>query len=182
LQRFLGVASGTAGMELFVTDAQWARIAPLLPKRKRNPKGGRPSADDRACLEGILWELRTGARWRDLPRTYPSPATCWRRFADWEAREVWLGLWRAFLGELDARGPIGWEECFLDGTFAPAKEGGLAVGKTRKGEGTELMVLVERSGLPLGVCLEAATLARSASPSGPSPKSPPPARARVARA
>jgi transposase len=109
----------------FLTEAQWARIAPLLPKRKRNPKGGRPRADDRACLEGILWVLRTGARWRDLPPQYPSPATCWRRLAAWEAEDVWLDVWRAFLGHLDQRGLLGWEECFIDGTFAPAKRGEL---------------------------------------------------------
>ncbi len=56
-----------------LTDAQWARIAPHLPKPKANPRGGRPRADDRACLEGILWVLRTGARWRDLPEWYPGP-------------------------------------------------------------------------------------------------------------
>ena len=49
-------------MEAMLTEAQWARIAPLLPTRRRNPRGGRPRADDRACLEGILWVLRTGAR------------------------------------------------------------------------------------------------------------------------
>jgi hypothetical protein len=58
----------------FLTESQWALIAPLLPRRRPHPRGGRPWADDRACLEGILWILRTGARWRDLPRHYPSPA------------------------------------------------------------------------------------------------------------
>lgn len=109
----------------FLSDEQWARIAPLLPKHHRNPRGGRPRADDRACLEGILWVLRTGARWRDLPERYPSPATCWRRLAAWEAAEVWLDMWRSFLGALDQRGLLGWEECFIDGTFAPAKRGAL---------------------------------------------------------
>lgn len=112
-------------MDAMLSEAQWARIAPLLPKRGRNPKGGRPRADDRACLEGILWVLRTGARWRDLPKDYPSPATCWRRLAEWERAEVWLDLWRTFLGALDQRGLLGWEECFIDGTFAPAKKGEL---------------------------------------------------------
>ena len=67
-----------------LTDAQWALVEPHLPKRKPSAKGGRPPADDRACFEGVLWILRTGARWKDLPKEYPSPATCWRRLAQWE--------------------------------------------------------------------------------------------------
>ena len=106
-----------------LTDAQWERIAPLLPRRKRSPRGGRPRAGDRACLEGILWVLRTGARWRDLPKAYPSPATCWRRLGEWEALDLWREIWRRFLAELDEQGLLGWEECFVDGTFAPAKKG-----------------------------------------------------------
>jgi transposase len=118
-----------------LTDAQWERIEPLLPPRRVSPKGGRPRADDRACLEGILWVLRTGARWRDLPERYPSPATCWRRLAAWEALELWKDIWRAFLGELDQRGLLDWEECFIDGTFAPAKKGDLVSAKHQRVRG-----------------------------------------------
>ena len=50
-----------------LSDAQWARIAPHLPRRKRNPQGGRPPADPRKCFEGILWILWTGAPWKALP-------------------------------------------------------------------------------------------------------------------
>jgi len=67
-----------------LTDAQWAQIQPLLPKRPKRPLGGRPRADDRKVLEGILWMLRRGARWQDLPEEFPSPSTCWRRLWDWE--------------------------------------------------------------------------------------------------
>ena len=42
------------GQEVLLTDAQWERIKPFLPERKRSPRGGRPAADDRVCLEGIL--------------------------------------------------------------------------------------------------------------------------------
>ena len=62
-----------------LTDAQWEKIGPLLPKRPKRPRGGRPPANDRKVLEGILWILRSGARWQDLPDEFPSPATCWRR-------------------------------------------------------------------------------------------------------
>ncbi len=61
-----------------LTDEQWRKIEPLLPKVKRSPEGGRRRVDDRRCFEGILWVLRSGARWKDLPAQYPSPSTCWR--------------------------------------------------------------------------------------------------------
>ena len=111
-------------MQQFLSDEQWARIGPLLPVHRPSRKGGRPRVADRACLEGILWVLRTGARWRDLPDRYPSPATCWRRLSEWEPADVWLTIWRTFLGELDGEDLVDWEQCFIDGTFAPAKKGG----------------------------------------------------------
>jgi transposase len=59
----------------FINYDRWKLIEPLLPKPKRNPKGGRPSIDNREVLEGILWVLRTSARWQDLPDRYPSPSS-----------------------------------------------------------------------------------------------------------
>jgi transposase len=85
----------------------------------------------------------TGAAWRFLPDEYPSPATCWRRLKQWQDEGVWLDAWRALLGALDAEGLLKWDETFLDGSFAPAKKGG--------------MVLVDGQGLPLGVRLESAS-------------------------
>ena len=54
-------------MNVELSDAQWLRISRLLPKPKAKPKCGRPRADNRAVMEGILWVLRTGARWKDMP-------------------------------------------------------------------------------------------------------------------
>ena len=51
----------------FLTDAMWEEIASLLPEPKRSPRGGRPWRENRQVLEGILWVLRTGAPWADLP-------------------------------------------------------------------------------------------------------------------
>jgi len=106
-----------------LTDEQWSKIEPLIPKRKPSKKGGRRRVEDRRCFEGILWVLRSGARWKDLPPQYPSPATCWRRLQEWEDAGIWLDLWRKFLGELDEKGILSWDETFSDGTFSPAKKG-----------------------------------------------------------
>ena len=106
-----------------LTEAQWKKIAPLLPKPPKQRKGGRPWIENRRVLEGILWILRSGARWQDLPEKFPHPSTCWRRLRDWEERGVWLNIWRTFLSELNERQQLKWSESFLDGSFAPAKKG-----------------------------------------------------------
>ena len=106
-----------------LSDAQWKKIFPLLPSVEIPRKKGRPRADDRMVVEGILWVLRTGARWKDLPDKYPSPSTCWRRLKGWEEDGIWLNVWRTFLSELDSSGVLDWSEAFMDGSFAPAKKG-----------------------------------------------------------
>jgi transposase len=58
-----------------LTDERWARIEPFLPKMKKSKKGGRPPIDNRRVFEGILWTLRTGAPWADLPERYSSGST-----------------------------------------------------------------------------------------------------------
>jgi transposase len=107
----------------FLSDEQWAKLEPLLPKERSR---GRPWADNRRVFEGLLWMLKTGARWRDLPKEYPSASTCWRRLRRWEEQDIWLKIWRQFLSELDQKGRLDWSESFLDGSFAPAKKGGSA--------------------------------------------------------
>ena len=109
----------------FLSNKQWQRIEPLLPKLAKSKRGGRPWAENRAVLEGILWILRTGARWKDMPGEYPSPSTCWRRLRRWEEAGVWLAIWRAFLRTPDERQQLKWSEAFIDGSFAAAKKGAL---------------------------------------------------------
>lgn len=109
-----------------LTDEQWKKVEPLLPEFPRSAKGGPKPINNRDCFEGILWVLRSGARWKDLPDSYPSASTCWRRLRDWEECDVWLTLWRVFLAELDEQGKLDWEQVFADGSFAPAKKGASA--------------------------------------------------------
>jgi transposase len=121
-----------------LSDCQWQKIQPLLPQLKRR-KRGRPLKDNRCVLEAILWILKTGARWRDLPKDFGvSSSVAWKRLRAWEEQGVWLRLWRAFLAELDERGKLDWQESFLDGSFASAKKGATesakpSVGRARSG-------------------------------------------------
>ncbi len=106
-----------------LTDEQWAVIEPHLPKRTR--KRGRPRNDDRQTLNGILYVLKTGCAWEDLPPEYGSDTTCWRRLNEWSQAGTWERIWRAFLSELDAQTKLEWAQAFLDGSFVPAKKGAM---------------------------------------------------------
>ena len=112
-----------------LSEPQWKKIEPLLPPPPKQPRGGCPWIGNRRVLEGILWILRSGAPWKYLPKEYPHPSTCWRRLRDWEEQDIWLKIWRAFLGELDERQQITWSESFVDGSFAPAKKGAIKSAK-----------------------------------------------------
>src|ERR1035437_4608921 len=125
-----------------LTDEQWELVEPMLPSpRRRQDNRGRPWASNRACFEGILWILQTGAAWRFLSDDYTSPATCRRRLRQWEDEDVWLSAWRALLGARDGDDLLKWDECFMDGSFAPAKKGALrsinlSVARARSGWST----------------------------------------------
>lgn len=114
-----------------LTEEQWELLKPLLPKQ-RFKKGGRPRADDRRTLEGILWVLKTGAQWGQLPGEYGSPVTCWRRLKQWQDEGVWDKMWKKLLKSLNQEEKLDWAIAFLDGSFAPAKKGGLVLGRPRK--------------------------------------------------
>jgi transposase len=141
---------------IHLTDQQWAFIQPLLPPPAHT---GRPRADDRRTIEGILYVLTTGCRWQDLPREYGAPTTVWRRLKGWGETGIWERIWRAALAALDVQGRLDWTMAFLDGSFVPAKRGGEQVGLTKKGKGTKWMLVVDGNGLPLGFHLDGASRA-----------------------
>jgi transposase len=109
-----------------LSEQQWTRIKEHLPARTRSPRGGRPAADDRKCFEGILWVLWTGAQWSELPPRYGPKSTVHDRLRRWTKDGTLESLWRAFLAQLQEREQIRWDECFVDGTFVPAKKGARA--------------------------------------------------------
>ncbi len=112
-----------------LTDAQWLVIEDLFPRPVMTRRGGRPRVPPRECLEGILWVLRTGARWKDLPVIFPSPATCWRRLKEWTEAGIFQQAWARILRTLDRFGEIDWEQALADGMFARAKKGVNVSGK-----------------------------------------------------
>jgi transposase/quinol monooxygenase YgiN len=103
-----------------LSDAQWDALYPLLPAPAHT---GRPRAHDRRTLEGILYVLRNGCRWHDMPRRYGDPVTCWRRFVRWQATGDWERIWSALLRTMDPVTRQTWALAFLDMRQIPTKPG-----------------------------------------------------------
>jgi transposase len=110
-----------------LTNEQWALIKPLMPEPPRRPDGrGRPWRDAREVLNGILWILRSGARWQDLPERFPPYQTCHRRFQQWVRNGTLRQVLEALAADLRERGELDLSECFIDGTFGVATKGAAA--------------------------------------------------------
>jgi transposase len=90
-------------------DDQWERIAYLLPGKLTDP--GRTAADNRVFVEAVLWVLRTGAPWRDLPKRFGPWNSVYRRFSRWSRRRVWHSVFAELAKDSD------FEEIYLDGTI-----------------------------------------------------------------
>lgn len=105
------------------TNEQWALIAPIVALPAKEEHRGRPRKDDRPILDGVLWILRTGAPWKDLPERYPPYQTCHRRFSEWSKKGILAEILSVLAQDMEQRGKIKLEECFIDGTFSSAKKG-----------------------------------------------------------
>ena len=107
-----------------LTDGQWAILDQLIPEPERRRDGrGRPWRPRRHVLNGILYILRTGAPWADLPERYPPHQTGHRRFQQWVRSGVMRGVLEALAEDLHLCGGFQLREAFIDGSFAPAKKG-----------------------------------------------------------
>jgi transposase len=103
-----------------LSDAQWAKLAPLLPPRR--PKMGRPPKDHRPIMEAIVWLDRTGAPWRDLPCEYGPWETVASRFYRWRRRGVWDRVLAALQAQAQVRGELDWLLHFVDGSVVRAHQ------------------------------------------------------------
>jgi transposase len=109
-------------MEL--TDVQWELLKPFVEPRTPRKRRGRPWRDTRQVLEGVLWILRTGAQWAELPQgKFPPYQTCHRRFQQWVREGTLVQVLRALAEDLLARGQLDLSETFIDASFSSAKKG-----------------------------------------------------------
>jgi transposase len=111
--------------DTLVPEQLWQAIQPLLPTPPCR-YGGRPRVDDRACLVGIVYQLRTGVPWPLLPTRQlgcGSPITCWRRLRDWQRAGVWQQLHHRLLDQLGRNRRLDWSRASLASVSVRAKPG-----------------------------------------------------------
>lgn len=104
-----------------LTDEQWEYVRPLLPAPA---KEGRPRADDRRTINAVLFVLKTGIPWNDLPSQYGDDVTAWRRLKKWEKQGVWKGIMDALISDGYSNGRLQLDSLSIDSTTIPAKKGG----------------------------------------------------------
>src|SRR5262249_4857018 len=143
-------------MKTLVSDALWERIEPLLPpprpRRFRFP--GRKPLDYRAVLTGIIFILKTGINWEDLPAELGGGCgkTCKHYLKLWQQSGVWAGLHAILLEELQDADRIDWSRGAADSTKSRALGGGDDTGPNptdRSKLGTKHHVLTDAQGIPL---------------------------------
>jgi transposase len=152
-------------MKPLVSDALWERLQPLLPppplRRFRFP--GRKPLDYRKILTGILFVLKTGMAWDDLPAELGCGCgkTCRHYLQVWHQAGVWRQLHALLLAQLNEADQIDWERALIDASFAKAPEGGEDTGPnpTDRGKsGSKHHVLTDAQGIPLTATVTAANV------------------------
>lgn len=152
-------------MKPLVSDALWDRLQPLLPPppRRRFRFPGRKPLDYRLVLTGILFVLKTGIAWDDLPAELGCGCgkTCRHYLRAWHRAGLWRRLHAVLLAELNGADQIDWQRALIDASFAEAPEGGEDTGPnpTDRGKsGSKHHVLTDAQGIPLSATVTAANV------------------------
>jgi transposase len=132
-----------------LTDEQWQVVEPILPKRTATT--GRKAKDPRQMLNGIIWILRSGAPWRDVPERYGRCKTVYDYFWHWRDNGTFDRILSALQIRLDREGRIDWDLWCIDGSSVRAARAAAGAGKkvspdTRKSPPTTLWAAREADG------------------------------------
>jgi transposase len=141
-----------------LSDAQWERLWPLLPPPR--PATGRPAKDHRLVINAILWRLKTGVPWRDLPERYGKWQTVYSRFRRWQRAGVWERVLAALQADANGRGELDWSLHFVDGTTVRAHQ---------HAAGAKKGAAIRRSAAPVAASRRKSTSAPSAGASRSAP-------------
>jgi putative transposase len=142
-------------------DELWKRVEPLLNRHYPPAKTGRPRADLRLVLDGIIYRLRSGVQWNQLPRRFGADSTVHGWFQRFVKDGVLEEIWATIATECEALGDLDWTWQAVDGMMGKARMGGGKRGPNptdRAKAGTKKSLHVEAAGGPLGVEIEGANV------------------------
>ncbi|MCP3944071.1 MAG: IS5 family transposase [Desulfobacteraceae bacterium] len=138
-----------------ISDEKWEHIKPILSSPKKDTRGRKPK-DNRPMFNGILWILKTGAPWRDLPKTFGPWQTVYKRFAKWTTLAAWTDLFDKLVKDVDT------ESSMIDGSYVKLHQHGCgaqggqysqAIGRSKGGLTTKIHAVVDGLGNPLRIKL-----------------------------
>jgi putative transposase len=137
-----------------IPDDLWQIIMPLLPEQKAPGTPGRPPLQPRQVLNGILYVLRTGIQWKQIPKEFGSGSSVHRYFQQWTEAKVFEKLWGRLLEYYDEQVGIDWQWQSVDGALTKAPMGGELTGKNptdRGKQGVKRVVLTDGRGVAVAV-------------------------------
>lgn len=134
-----------------IPDALWERLYPILEANHPTQATGRPRVNLRTVMDGIIFRMRSGCQWNQLPKTFGDDSTVHRYFQQWRKLGVFEQLWRVLVEECDDLKRVCWEWQAVDGMLGKARMGGDDIGPNptdRAKNGTKKSLLVEEKGGP----------------------------------
>ena len=142
-------------------DELWERVEPILAERYPRAATGRPRADLRLVLDGIIYRMRSGVQWNQLPGRFGADSTVHGWFQRFAADRVLEEIWAVLVSECDELGAVCWEWQAADGVMGKSRFEGGARGPNptdRAKMGTKKSVLVEEAGGPLAIAIDGANI------------------------
>ncbi len=113
-----------------VPDELWARVEPILAEHDP-PKGtGRKRIDQRRALDGIIYRMRSGVQWNELPKEFGDDSSVHRTFQRWVKLKVFDRIWAVLIAGCDELGGVNWEWQSADAAMGKARFGGTWLGPT----------------------------------------------------
>lgn len=113
-----------------VPDELWNKVQPVLARLDPPKPTGRPRIDSRAALDAIIFRMRSGCQWNQLPKEFPDDSSVHRTFQRWERLGILQRLWQVLIEDCDELDGVQWQWQAADGAMSKARFGGTRLGRT----------------------------------------------------
>jgi len=118
-----------------VPDDLWVKVQAILDQYDPPEPTGRKRIDQRRALDGIIYRLRSGVQWNELPRMFGDDSSVHRTFQRWVGLKIFDRIWAVLIADCDELGGVNWEWQAGDAAMGKARLGGTWLGPTPPTEG-----------------------------------------------